>query len=51
VSAKLAREQPLDLVVLSDIWPTAWTCLNFAGFQPGDSVAVFGAGKSFIAKA
>jgi threonine dehydrogenase-like Zn-dependent dehydrogenase len=31
-------------VLLSDIWPTAWTCLDFAGFQPGDSVAVFGAG-------
>jgi len=44
VSEKLAREQPLDLVLLSDIWPTAWTCLDFSGFQPGDSVAIFGAG-------
>ena len=46
VSEKLAKEQPLDLILLSDIWPTAWTCLDFAGFQPGDSVAIFGAGKS-----
>ncbi|PVH97459.1 GroES-like protein [Periconia macrospinosa] len=33
-----------DYLLLSDIWPTAWTCLNLSGFQPGDSVAVFGAG-------
>ena len=33
-----------DYLLLSDIWPTAWKCLNLSGFQPGDSVAVFGAG-------
>ena len=34
----------LDYLMISDIWPTAWQCLDFSGFQPGDSVAVFGAG-------
>jgi len=34
----------LDYLLISDIWPTAWQCLDYAGFQPGDSVAVFGAG-------
>lgn len=34
----------LDYLLLSDILPTAWTALNFSNFQPGDSVAVFGAG-------
>jgi threonine dehydrogenase-like Zn-dependent dehydrogenase len=33
-----------DYLLLSDIWSTAWTCLDLSGFQPGDSVAVFGAG-------
>ena len=33
-----------EYLVISDIWPTAWTCLDFAGFQPGEVVAVFGAG-------
>lgn len=32
------------LTLLSDIFPTAWQALDFAGFQAGDSVAVFGAG-------
>ena len=34
----------LDYLTLSDIFPTAWTALTFSGFEPGDSVAVFGAG-------
>ena len=34
----------LDFLFLSDIWATGWTCLDFAGFQAGDTVAVFGAG-------
>ncbi|KAM7200888.1 GroES (chaperonin 10)-like protein [Naviculisporaceae sp. PSN 640] len=34
----------LDWLFLSDIFPTAWTGLNFARFQAGDTVAVFGAG-------
>lgn len=33
-----------DYLLLSDIWSTAWKCLDLSGFQPTDSVAVFGAG-------
>jgi len=38
----------LDYLLLSDIWPTAWQCLDYAEFQAGDVVAVFGAGKSIV---
>lgn len=31
-------------MTLSDVFATAWASLDFAGFQVGDSVAVFGAG-------
>jgi threonine dehydrogenase-like Zn-dependent dehydrogenase len=34
----------MDFVALSDIWATAWQALDDAGFLPGDTVAVFGAG-------
>ncbi|RMJ04853.1 hypothetical protein CDV36_014476 [Fusarium kuroshium] len=33
-----------DYLTLSDIFATGWASLDFAGFQPGDSVAVFGSG-------
>ncbi|RYP66890.1 hypothetical protein DL771_007547 [Monosporascus sp. 5C6A] len=33
-----------DYVMLSDIFPTGWTALDYAGFRAGDSVALFGAG-------
>lgn len=33
-----------DFALLADIFPTGWHGLNLAGFQPGESVAVFGAG-------
>ena len=33
-----------DYVMLSDIFATGWTALDFAGMKPGDTVAVFGAG-------
>lgn len=33
-----------EWLFLSDIFPTAWEGLSWSGFQPGDSVAVFGAG-------
>ncbi|CAI7577381.1 unnamed protein product [Penicillium bialowiezense] len=33
-----------DYVMLSDIFATGWAALDYAGFQPGDTVAVFGAG-------
>ncbi|KAJ4302026.1 hypothetical protein N0V88_002159 [Collariella sp. IMI 366227] len=34
----------LDWLFLSDIFITAWTGLDYARFQAGDSVAIFGAG-------
>ncbi|KAL3417251.1 putative alcohol dehydrogenase [Phlyctema vagabunda] len=34
----------LDWLMLSDIFNTGWMGLDFAGFQPGETVAVFGAG-------
>ncbi|KAI9726671.1 MAG: hypothetical protein M1834_008936 [Cirrosporium novae-zelandiae] len=34
----------LDYLFTSDIFATGWTALDFAGFEPGDTVAVFGAG-------
>ncbi|KAF2183274.1 GroES-like protein [Zopfia rhizophila CBS 207.26] len=37
-------EHDLDYVLICDIFPTAWYALDCSGFQPGDSVAVFGAG-------
>lgn len=33
-----------DFALLTDIFPTGWHGLNLSGFQPGDSVAIFGAG-------
>ncbi|RYO96018.1 hypothetical protein DL764_007555 [Monosporascus ibericus] len=33
-----------DYVMLSDIFPTGWTALDYAGFRTGDTVAIFGAG-------
>lgn len=33
-----------DYVMISDIFATGWASLDYAGFQPGDTVAVFGAG-------
>lgn len=38
------RSSDLDWLFLSDIFITAWTGLNYARFQAGDSVAIFGAG-------
>ncbi|KAL4936608.1 hypothetical protein BDV06DRAFT_233249 [Aspergillus oleicola] len=34
----------LDYLMISDVFTTAWTALSYSGFEPGDSVAVFGAG-------
>ena len=34
----------LEYLFLSDIFPTAWQALDYSGFEPGDTVAVFGAG-------
>lgn len=37
-------EHEADFILLADIFPTGWHGLELAGFQPGESVAVFGAG-------
>ncbi|KAI1376959.1 GroES-like protein [Hypoxylon crocopeplum] len=34
----------MDYLFVSDIFATGWTVLDFSGFEPGDTVAVFGAG-------
>ncbi|KAK4067224.1 uncharacterized protein Triagg1_7667 [Trichoderma aggressivum f. europaeum] len=34
----------LDYLMISDIFTTAWGALTYSSFQPGDSVAIFGAG-------
>lgn len=34
----------LHYLFISDIWATAWGALDYSGFQPGETVAVFGAG-------
>lgn len=38
------KEHEADFALLADIFPTGWHGLELAGFQPGESVAVFGAG-------
>ncbi|KAF1974176.1 GroES-like protein [Bimuria novae-zelandiae CBS 107.79] len=37
-------EELLDYFFVDDSFATAWSGLSWSGFQPGDSVAVFGAG-------
>ncbi|KAL4801953.1 hypothetical protein BDV18DRAFT_164463 [Aspergillus unguis] len=37
-------ENEADFILLADIFPTGWHGIEISGFQPGDSVAVFGAG-------
>ncbi|KAL2871624.1 glutathione-independent formaldehyde dehydrogenase [Aspergillus lucknowensis] len=39
-----STEHDLDYIILSDIFPTAWHAVDCAGFEAGDTVAVFGAG-------
>ncbi|ODM16965.1 hypothetical protein SI65_07363 [Aspergillus cristatus] len=43
-SAEHDSDRAIDYVLLSDIFPTAWNGLSSSGFEPGDTVAVFGAG-------
>lgn len=33
-----------DYLMISDIFATGWSALDYAGFQAGDTVAIFGAG-------
>ncbi|KAL4951382.1 hypothetical protein BDW69DRAFT_201454 [Aspergillus filifer] len=37
-------ENEADFILLADIFPTGWHGIEISGFQPGDTVAVFGAG-------
>ncbi|KFX88847.1 hypothetical protein V490_07377 [Pseudogymnoascus sp. VKM F-3557] len=37
-------EHELDYLTCADIFATAWTSITQTGFQPGDTVAVYGAG-------
>lgn len=44
VNASTSTETLYDYLVISDVFATGWKGLYYAGFQPGDTVAVFGAG-------
>jgi len=37
-------EHEEDFALLSDIFPTGWHGVELSGFQPGESIAIFGAG-------
>jgi threonine dehydrogenase-like Zn-dependent dehydrogenase len=37
-------EHEADFILLADIFPTGWHGVVISGFQPGESIAVFGAG-------
>jgi glutathione-independent formaldehyde dehydrogenase len=39
-----AEEQQNDYVMLADIWPTGYHATELASVQPGESVAIYGAG-------
>ncbi|OJJ76667.1 hypothetical protein ASPBRDRAFT_117770 [Aspergillus brasiliensis CBS 101740] len=39
-----ANASGADYVMAADIFPTAWTGLDYAGFEPGDTIAIFGSG-------
>ena len=34
----------LDYLMISDVFTTGWQALTYSGFEPGDTVAIFGAG-------
>lgn len=38
------EENELDYALLADIFPTGWHGVTLSGFEPGESVAVFGGG-------
>lgn len=40
----MEKEHEAYFALLADIFPTGWYRLVLAGFKPGESVAVFGAG-------
>lgn len=44
INASTNETTLFDYLFITDIFSTAWSGLTWSGFQPGDSVAVFGAG-------
>lgn len=42
------KEHELDYLLLADIFPTSWYCLESAGQVAGDTVVVFGAGEFYF---
>ncbi|RAR10089.1 GroES-like protein [Stemphylium lycopersici] len=44
VNASTSETTLIDYLFISDIFSTAWSGVSWSGFQPGDSVVVFGAG-------
>jgi len=38
------KENEADFILLADIFPTGWHGVSLSGFQPGESIAIFGAG-------
>lgn len=44
VNASTNASTIIDYLFVSEIFATGWTVLDFAGFKPGDTVAVFDAG-------
>lgn len=44
VLPKDAQEKEDDYVMLSDIFPTGWHATSLSGLQPGETVAIYGAG-------
>ncbi|KAH8077420.1 hypothetical protein HD553DRAFT_327303 [Filobasidium floriforme] len=40
----LTPELERDYLLASDVWPTAWQSIDRSGFQPGDNIAIWGAG-------
>lgn len=38
------KEHEADFILLADIFPTGWHGVTLSGFQPGETVAVFGGG-------
>jgi threonine dehydrogenase-like Zn-dependent dehydrogenase len=40
----LTPELERDYVLVSDVWPTSWQSIDRSGFQPGDNIAIWGAG-------
>lgn len=44
ISIPQGTEHELDYLTCTDIFATAWTSITQTSFQPGDSVAIYGAG-------